>query len=233
LGFFKTLKYFLRSFSLGLFVPAKLGEVSFIYFLNKEGIEVGKASAIFVIDKLVTLITLLLVGVVGIIILFNGEQRISVMAFLGISVSVGLFFIMSNFGRGLVKRFILRKYSDVFAGFSKTFFYYLKEKTNVVILNFFLSIIRWTFGAMSVYIMFLSLNYEPKFFYVWIIKPLTIIVSLIPITIAGLGVREGSAIFLFGIINIPPNITASVYFTFTAINYLLAGILIVYFLNKK
>ena len=180
-----------------------------------------------------TLITLLLVGVVGIIILFNGEQRISVMAFLGISVSVGLFFIMSNFGRGFVKRFILRKYSDVFAGFSKTFFYYLKEKTNVVILNFFLSIIRWTFGAMSVYIMFLSLNYEPKFFYVWIIKPLTIIVSLIPITIAGLGVREGSAIFLFGIINIPPNITASVYFTFTAINYLLAGILIVYFLNKK
>ena len=109
LGFFKTLKYFLRSFSLGLFVPAKLGEVSFIYFLNKEGIEVGKASAIFVIDKLVTLITLLLVGVVGIIILFNGEQRISVMAFLGISVSEVLFFIMSNFGRGLVKRFILRK----------------------------------------------------------------------------------------------------------------------------
>ncbi len=232
IGFWRILNYHLRSFSIGLLVPAKIGEVSFVYFLNKEGVDVGKGSAVFVLDKLITFVTLAVVSFFGMFILLDGKIRIAVISSLGVVVAGMLFFLLSFAGREFVKKYILRKYANIFTGFSKTFFEIVKEKPHVVMTNFFISFVRWSIGAFTVYLMFLAFNFDPGFFYVWLIKPLTIIVSLVPFTIAGLGIREGSAVLLFGVIGVPAEITAGVYFMFAAINYIGATILNLYYLYK-
>jgi len=174
-----------------------------------------------------------MVGSLGIFILLKGEQRIVILAFLGIIIPLVIFVTLSNLGREIIKRYILRKYALHFTGFSKTLFYLIKEKPYILLLNFFLALSRWCVGALSVYIIFLAFNHNPGFFYVWLILPLTIIISLVPITIAGLGIKEGTAVLLFNTINVPPSVSASVYFTFTAINYIIAGFVCIYYLYKK
>lgn len=233
MGFWRILNYHLRSFSIGLFVPAKLGEVSFIYFLKKDGLDTGKGAVIFVLDKLTTFITLSAVAVIGIFILFEERQSMIILIFLALVFVIILYFIISNSGRDIIKKYILRKYAILFSGFSKTFFYLLKNKPQFILLNFILGFIRWGIAAFSVYTIFLAFGNAPNYFYVWLITPLTILISLIPITIAGLGIRESSAVFLYNIVNVPSYVSASVYFVFTALNYIFACIVNLYYLYKK
>ena len=229
LNFLKILKYYILSWSVGLFVPGRIGEFSIIYFLKKEEIPIGKSSAIAIIDKLTTVITVSALAVVGFFVLpfFTRHEAIKLIILLVIAFSSIIFFIITDIGRKIIKKYVLKKYSEKCAGFSKTFFYYLEDKKLIIFLNTTLTLIKWLIASFITYILFLSFGINLNFFYIILIDAMVIILSLIPLTMSGLGIKESGAVFLYNQIGALPHVTLSVYVVSAFLNYLTA--LIAYF----
>src|SRR3989338_4269934 len=223
--FLKILRYSLLSWTIGLFVSGKIGEFSIIYFLKKEGISIGQGSAISIIDKLISALTLSLLTILCFFVFLTTIETIKLVIALGALFMIFVFFVITNIGRKFIKKYILRKYARKFAGFSKTFFYFIKHKKRILVLNFILTLSKWILNAVGIAILFLAFDTTTKFYYILLITAAKIIVGLAPFTISGLGLRESLAIFLYSLINIEPTIVAGVYIMYNIINYLFAAII--------
>ena len=127
ISFRKVFYYNTLSWSLGLFVPGKIGELSLIPFLKQEGVPTGHGTVISVLDKLISLVVLSLSSIMGFFIFFDIGTTLKLIAILFLLIAVILFFIVSNAGRSFIKKYILRKFSMKFQGFSKLLFYYFAE----------------------------------------------------------------------------------------------------------
>ena len=68
---------------------------------------------------------------------------------------------------------------------------------DVLIYCFLFTILFQIFGVFSTYLISSSLGYSIKFIYFLMLLPIVWIISMIPISINGLGVREGAFILLF------------------------------------
>jgi uncharacterized protein (TIRG00374 family) len=73
-------------------------------------------------------------------------------------------------------------------------------------------------------VIFVSLGQSIGLTQIIIINSIGIIISLIPITPAGLGVREAVAVLLYSRIGVPGEVTITVYLFFAILNYLTAAI---------
>ena len=71
ISFYKIFYYSVLSWAVGLFVPGKIGEFSFVPLLKNEGVRVGHGSAIFILDKLITLVVLSIFSLIGIYLFFD------------------------------------------------------------------------------------------------------------------------------------------------------------------
>jgi len=63
--FGRMARYYCTSWAYGLFVPGKLGEFSLVYFLAREGTDVGRGTFVALLDKVVTLFCFALVSLLG------------------------------------------------------------------------------------------------------------------------------------------------------------------------
>lgn len=223
INFLKLTKYYFLSWSIGLLAPGKIGDFSLVYFLKKENIPLGRGIVIPLIDKLVTIIVLSILSIVGFFVFFTGMDALKLMVLLLIGFLVIVFFI-TDLGRTLIKKYILRKYSIKFKGFSKTFFYFLKKKKRILFLNFLLTITRVIITSMIYFVLFISLGQKINLIYIILINAIGTIIALIPITISGLGIREVTAVFLYNQIGVLNEITVTVYLTVTIFNYINAAI---------
>ena len=70
LAYVKLFKDYMRAWSLGLFLPGKVGDVSIVYFLKKDGIPLGEAAAVSIADKFTTATTLFLFVFFGFLLSF-------------------------------------------------------------------------------------------------------------------------------------------------------------------
>jgi len=232
LNFFSLLKHYTISWFLSFFTPGKIGQFSLIYFLKKERVKVGESSAVFVVDKIIGLITLLLLSISGLFIFLKTSE-----AFKIVLISLFLIFFLSfaslsRVGKNLIKKNILRKYSKVFVGFSKAESLIFKKKS-LILKNFVMSIINWIINAISVYILLVGFNQKISLFSVVSINAILSIISFIPISISGLGVREASAVFFFSKLGIKPVIVLTTFIFLSIMKYLCAVIVIIIFLNKR
>ncbi len=214
----KVLKYFSLAWSLGNFTPSKLGDFSLGYFLKKENIPTGYTTAILVMDRLINLFVLSILSVITVNIFFKTFNIFILILSLTLVFSVFIFFIFSNKGRYLIKFLILRKYSREFEGFSKCLFHYLKEYT-LIILGFFVVILRLVVVNLLVYLVFIGYGAHVPFFLIMMVSALTIILSLVPVTINGLGTSEALYLFFYGSLGISNPVIVSVAIIFLIVSY--------------
>ncbi len=83
------------------------------------------------------------------------------------------------------------------------FYDYFDEYKNqypLIAKTFFLSIIIQTMSLFSMYVIALGIGQQASIIYYFIFFPIITTVSTVPISISGLGVREGAFVLLFGII---------------------------------
>ncbi len=236
--FLRLFKHYLISWAISMFTPAKLGLFSIVYFLKKEKIKLGESALVFIIDRIIALVTLLIFSSFSLFILFKIKEDIVayiiMLAIFALSLAVGSYIILSDFGKKLIKRYILKKYSKSFEGFSRAQLIISKNKKSILN-NFVANVIQWSTNALQVHIVFLGFHQKIGFFHVLTIKSLLNIISFIPISLSGLGIREASAIFFFSKLGIEEKITATTFFFLLIILYLLAfAILIAYpYKNRK
>ena len=230
--FLEWMKYFLITFSIGLIIPGKLGELSIIYFLRKKNVDIGASTALTVINKLITVIIFGIIALIGFFLIFNSNDLIIAFV-LSLLFVLGVLFLFSKLGRILVKKMIgdLFKQVDVFYS---TFDNLCKKNKDKLLISVIVTFLRPLFNGLIILLSFKAIGIDVSLMYAILVNALTIIASLVPITPNGLGIREGIGAFLFRNIGIPLEVSVTMYFIIFVMNSL-TGIIGVcyYFLEKR
>lgn len=231
LPFLKAFKYYLYIWTIRIFFPANIGELTLLYFLKQEQIELGNSSALLLIEKINSGITGLIITAFGLFIFFPPRQSIIIIAILLILTIIGLSLFLTPSGRKLFK-LILGKYASLFTGFSSTFFSYLKQHLLIVVINAIFALIRWWLSAFLIYILFEGFSAKVSLTNVFLINTVTTITALIPLSLNGIGIRETSAVILYKSVNLNPATVTGTYLTSLFLGYLVAIIFLIFLFKE-
>lgn len=230
--FSKIFKYSLWSWGYGKFLPGKIGEFSLVYFFKKQGISVGQSTVIVLVDKIISFIVLFLIASLGFV-FFLDVSAVKVMLIVLAAFIIAMLFIFTEFGRGLIKRFILRKYSKIFTGFSKNLFFLLRKNWWAVVLDFIITFLRWGIDFLLIYLLFLSVGQELSYLALSAVVAASSILALVPVSISGLGVRESVGVVMLYQLGIGAALAAGILVIETAISYIFALVVVFSHLFKK
>lgn len=233
ISFLKLYHLNFLSWCLSLFIPGRIGELFLVYFLKKENVGLGVGSALVIMDKLIGVIATFMLAIAGMFLFFGVAQSLKFSLIVLIGLTLFIYITLSDFGRGVVRRLVLRKWESKFAGFSKTLFGLIKIHKSVIAYNFILSLIKWILSSLVIYILFASFEQKVPVLMVILITATLAITSLIPLTANGLGIKESVGVFIFTLVGTPTVITISVLLMSLLINYLISVIYLLIFYDWK
>jgi len=225
-------RYYMLSWGVGLFIPGRVGEVSLVYFLKKHNLPLGQGFLIFVLDKFISVLVLGIVSTVGFFMFFDLNTALWLLGLVLVIISGLGSVIFSGFGRDKIKKYILRKYAKKFKGFSELLKFYTTKKFHLLFLNFLNTIVRWVVSAIIYYFAFLSFGVNLPLWLIFLITCITSVMSFIPLTISGLGIRESVGVYLYSLQGVQAPIVASAYLLIVICSYGVAAF-IFYFFNYK
>lgn len=231
--FWRFFMQFLTSISVGMFLPGKIGDFSLSYFLKKEyNVKVSHSFSAILIDKVITLTFFILITLTGISILFSELIKSYINIAIAILIFGVVFITFILYGRSLIK-LIFGKYYENFVETTTFSVDIVKHKNYLLMINLFLTLIRSVVLTFMYYFAFLSFSYNISFINLFFINSISIFISVIPISISGLGIREGSAVFLLDKLNVPNTITFNSFIIVTIVIYLIAIINLILYKHKN
>ena len=188
------------SFSLGFIAPGKMGEFSILLFLRNKNISYGKGLAAILIDKVLTFLIVSLFALIGLLFYLDFRYFFLVLGIILALFSLLVYAIVSKNLRYLVKKYILRKYAKHFKGFSNTCLILITKGKKGILLNIMFSLFKFMLMCLSIWVLFRALGFSVFFPFVIFINSIIIILTLIPITFSGLGLREVSGTYLYQLV---------------------------------
>ncbi|MBI4182005.1 MAG: flippase-like domain-containing protein [Candidatus Aenigmarchaeota archaeon] len=221
---------YLYSWALGLVTPGKVGEFAISFFL-RDRVPVGKTVAVYVIDKVTTLLVLILLSITGLFMFFAWETAAAVVALFLALWAAGMGLLFSSLGRRWARR-LLRRRAALFAGFSETFLEYMRTRKRLVLAALLLATARWVVNCFVVYLVFLAFRQAVSFPLLLAIVPLASLAAILPVTFSGLGVREGIFIFAASRAGIASSISAAVSVFLLVIDYSLVVVFLLALLHR-
>jgi len=227
IGIMRLFRCYMISWSVGLLIPGKLGEFAIVPLLKTEGVGLGKGLSVAMLDKLITVFTLGLISIAGLLFIFSVPQTAGITALIVMGIVLPVALIASGHARMFVRKFILRKYERRFTGFSKTFFLLMKSKVTLV--NIMLTFLKWAVSATTLWLFFVSIGSSVSIVHIFFINCIATIVSLIPVTIGGAGIRELTAVYMYSAVGVGSSVVMGVYILFLALNYLMGAVTFVFF----
>ncbi len=207
----KLFKLNMISYYFALLLPGQIaGEAAKTYILGKSNkTRVQKIAASVIIDKITGMIGLLIVGVIGLVFSAKELPIIILISFTsGVFILLfALFLIRIDYIYNLILKSIYYFESKVKKGFR--IFNFIKELISawhdyakdlrIIIFNVLLGVLFQLIGAFTFYLLSrqfgVYINYGD---WCWILGALTF-AMLLPITIGGIGIREGTLVGLLGI----------------------------------
>ncbi|MBI4438621.1 flippase-like domain-containing protein [Candidatus Woesearchaeota archaeon] len=210
--------YYITSWAFGLIIPGKVGEFTFVY-LSRKHLTTGQAMAVAIIDKITTVITLCALAFTGFFIFMETKQAIMLTLLTTAATAIAVAAVLTTPGKNIIRR-ILGKYQKIFSGFTETTNHLLYRKTGAVAANLAITLLKWGLTAIVTYLIFLSLGQNTNPLTVLSISAATMLISLIPITMSGLGIKEGAAVILYGQTGIPAATTISAHIIMLLLNYI-------------
>lgn len=222
---------YLSSGYLGIITPGKIGEFAKAFYLKEdEGISIGKAFSSVFTDRLLDLIVLLIVGVTGIL-CFSLEQDIVLPALLILmSVMAVLIIFLNKRLRDKLFHFtklfpFIRTYKTQIEIYYNNFFNAIDDFKNIkMLIPIAASLLAYFIFYCSCYLMVLSLGIQISFSNIIFCISIANIISLIPISISGIGTRDATLILLFSFLGLNKEVAMSFSIIFLAILYLSIGI---------
>lgn len=173
-------------------LPGSIGGDSVrLYYLAKQDIETKEAACSIILDRYAGFLVLIFLGLTASLYDVGGIKGTGVEWALPLISMFFLAFSFLFFGTPLLKKVPLAK------DFYSYFHTFLKRK-RVVLLTLFLSVFIQLIVFLSVYIISVSLKVHIPLTGIIVILPIVITLTTIPISIAGVGIREGAFILLFG-----------------------------------
>lgn len=167
-------------------LPGIIGGDVVKIFMIKEKTGIREAIASVFMDRYTGLFALLLISLVFFILFYNKLPKHIFLWLVPISFSgfiVGTLFLM------VISRVkMLRELKDYISTFTQ----------KQILKGIFYSLLVQFIVIISVYIIFYGLNISISFFELCVFLPIIILISMLPISISGLGVREWCFILFFG-----------------------------------
>jgi len=213
-SFKNTLFSFLKGTALGIITPAKLGELyRFKYLQRISKSSFGISLATVVIDRLIDLVALLILGLLSVLVLVH-IYAIKISALM-----IALFFCffivcsiiltkkryMKKILNPFFRMFVPEDHKQRIALHFHEFYKGLKSigvSTYLICIPYTLMI--WTLNILVAYLLSEALVLEIPFWFMALVIPLVNIVSLIPISVSGLGTSQAAFIFTLSLIGISP-----------------------------
>jgi uncharacterized protein (TIRG00374 family) len=216
IGYLASLKVFLIGYFYGSFTPAYSGQVMRLpYLKERTGEPYGKLFFNLVIETTLHTISLYCMMFIGAILVFTELPQILyfVIIWLLFVALVILYFIKKERGQrffnALIKYLAPQKLKAYLASFADTF-YADFPRIKTLLVPMLLGVFTWLIVFTQEYIVALALGLSIPYLLFLVLYPVASTVGFLPVTFAGLGTRELTAIFIFTTLFLIPRETVFV-----------------------
>ncbi|GBD98418.1 hypothetical protein BMS3Abin07_00432 [bacterium BMS3Abin07] len=181
------------------------GDAVKVYYLYSDTGKGGSSLGSVFMDRYLGFFALLLIGLVA------GFFAYADLKVIGMSLAMPalfVFFILVSlvlFGFRLGKRF------GAVSAFYDYFHYYIR-KGSIMLKTVALSFIIQILSIVMVYVIALGLGESPSFLLLLVFMPIIITAATVPVSISGLGIREGAFVILLGRVGFSPQVAISISF---------------------
>lgn len=221
-NFFYSFKVIMISFTLNLFAPAKLGDLLRVVS-HTEIKDKGKLLTGVIFDRLTDLFIL------GFLSIFGGIFTSNIFG-----SAIGVLTIFSLITLFIIIRYIIKFKNQWFIKITRiileSFKFFTKKSKNIFIVMSY-SLSNWILTSIQVWLFYNAFGGNISLFIVICFFPITVLLSLLPITPSGLGLREISFIYIFSPY-VESHISLAVSLSYFLFNAGLAALMGVMFIDK-
>jgi len=208
----KVKKYFIFrvisiSFLFGQILPSGIGTDGIkLFLLKKNGFSFKNTILSIFIDRIIQLIVLISIIIVSYK-FYVSEIKIVYPYFLLVLILIlVILFLCLTIFRNILRNFLLK--STVYSALSsskKILINFLSHK-RIILIIFLLYLISHLFIVTPIYLLISDMGFDISFILLFIYIPLVLILSQIPISVGGWGLREVSMIGFLSFIDVPKEI---------------------------
>ncbi len=198
----KSYLYYLYGAFYSNFLPGMIGgDVLRTYYLSKDGPSLYETGASVVLERISGMLVVILIALWSTLALFN--DNIAIMSSLILLITGYIVFVTLLFNSRFRK--FLERFANGDSAFNKMIsklVYFTSVMQNYMQTKVVFWVIILSFGAQVAdffvtYLYGLSLNIEIPLLYYFAFMPVVYTVTMIPVSINGIGLREGIVVFLF------------------------------------
>lgn len=231
----------------GSITPGNVGDfIRSKYLSNVNSIPLGESFSTVFVERIFDLMVIFYIGFIGVLYLMTSYKIFLMPIYLLVLIliiSISFFYVVLNEKILLIIIFsfflkaVPKKYTQYIEHHINDFVNYLKlliTNKHLLIKITLLSIIIWLFACLGGYCLILSLGAPVSFPFIVCVMIISTLISLIPISVNGLGTRELTIISLFSIIHLNPEFAFS--FSVMVLAWILLSIIpgmILFFVCKK
>lgn len=215
INFTSLLKIYLISFFYGAITPGKLGSfIRISYLKKKSNVSIGSASTSVFLDRFLDFVSIFAFALFGAFLVasFLTDLIIALIVLTVVMIFLLWFFSSKNRSKIFFKKFFLailpeklkEKSMEIFEDFFNSI-----PKRNKIYQSGFLSLISWFLIFFHSYIVILAFGITPNIFFVIGALAIASVISLIPITINGIGTNEATLVLIFSLIGISSSVVVA------------------------
>lgn len=232
MNFSEYFREYFYSWAVGSILPGRVGDFS-LAFLIREKIPAAESSAIILLDKLITLVVLSLAACLSMALFFGANSGLQAAGILIVCWIIGIIALFSEPGNKLISRIIPKRLEGQYRSFHSTTAHFLaKEKTRMAA-NLVVSIIKIWVQSYAFIIILSGLGVAARAEHIFLITSASTIISFVPITAGGVGIKEGAFAYMALQIGIPPEKSIATAAISAGLNYILVAAGAMAFMAKK
>lgn len=198
-----TKLYFAGNF-VGTFVPSGLGgDIFRAYGLYKKGADLSQTISSIFVERIISLLSSLVVACAGVLLYYKLMHDSSVLQSVWITVAIFGVFLVAIMNKTIMQFFFsgfrILKMQRIQSYLEKVYAEFIDYHAHkpkllyILIISFLFQFVR----VLVTYAGSLALNQNVDLVYFFIFVPLIVLVSLLPISVGGIGVREGAFVYFF------------------------------------
>lgn len=237
----RTAVSFLTGLFFNLFLPSAIGgDVIRTMHLSGHTKKPKEVAATVLVDRLSGSIGMVLIAIIAILIGGNYIKDTSVfisVAVLSLVLGGGVLVVFNNFIYQKISKFLHRggKIREMIKELHQEV-YLFKHRPQIIINNLILSLLIQFTAPLTFFILSKALNYHIDFIYFLVFVPVVLAISMLPVSIGGLGLREASLMFFFtraGLSGEHGFILSLLIFSFTVVIGLIGGVVYVFTFHPR
>jgi len=195
---------------IGFLTPGKIGEISKALYLKKDGHSMGESIIGVILDRISDFIFLLTFALIGSLFLLGFIQKQVIILLLGILIFFVIFIIFWRIGlikmifKKMLSVLLPPKYQKSWNINIQDFISGLKIfKLKNYLIIFIITAFSWLFYYLQMYVLTRGIGMDISFLYLAVFVTITGFITLIPVSISGIGTRDASLILLLSPLLIP------------------------------